>query len=85
MIIRKAWNSAVSPMLCRILDELGISWTVDASNGHGEIVIEMDEMDDARLLSLWDELSDVRARYIDEKQRSTEIRAGQRSFWGGRA
>lgn len=83
--VRKAWNPVVSPIMCRMLDELGISWGIDAKDGHGTIVVEMDEVDDGRLLALWDELSDIRARYIDERQRSVEVTAGQLSLWGGHA
>lgn len=78
--IRKPWNPLLSPLVCRLLDELGIRWGVETEDGHGAIIIEMDGADDARLLAVWDELSDLRVRYIDARQRSIGI---QTSFLEG--
>lgn len=68
--IKKTWEPVLGQILCDVLEELDIEWTIAVDDGHGAIVIEMDFSDDAKLLAIWDELSDIRARYLDAKQRS---------------
>lgn len=78
--IRRAWHPLLSATICRILDEIGINWTLHTGNGRAVIIIEMDSNDDARLLALWDELTDLRVQYIDARQRSVGV---QTSFLEG--
>lgn len=73
--IRQPWKPMWGKQICGILDDLRITWRLTTDNGRGAIIIEMDEADDQRFLALWDELSDIRARYIDAKQRSAAVQA----------
>lgn len=73
--IRQPWKPMFGKQICGILDDLGITWRLATDNGRGAIIIEMDESDDQRFLALWDELSDIRARYIDQRQRSVAVQA----------
>jgi len=68
--VKKTWNGASSALLCYVLDQLELRWMIRADNGRGSLIIEMDDEDDARLLGIWEELSDIRARYLDARQRS---------------
>ena len=59
----------------------GISCRVDRSNGQGpRLTISMKEGDDLRLLALWDELTQLRVLYLEERQRQ---RVEQLSFLEG--
>ena len=56
-------------LLTPCLRALEISHRVDRSNGKGpRLMITMKEGDDLRLLALWDELTDLRLRYLEARQ-----------------
>lgn len=79
MRIRIPWNDG-SLIMLDVLGHLGISVDFDSDNGQGQLVVRMDEEDDARMLALWDELTDLRVRYIDARQGEV---AEQLSYLGG--
>jgi len=66
--IRIPWDEEGSLALAWTLIRLGIDVRFAADNGTGALLIYMDQKDDQAVLALWDELSDLRVRYIEAKQ-----------------
>ena len=66
--IRIPWDEEGSLALAWTLIRLGIEVRFAADNGTGALLIYLDEEDDQAVLALWDELSDLRVRYIEAKQ-----------------
>ena len=66
--IRIPWDEEGSLALAWTLIRLGIDVRFAADNGTGALLIYLDEEDDQAVLALWDELSDLRVRYIEAKQ-----------------
>lgn len=76
MRIKIPWNDG-SLVMVEVLGYLGIPVDFDSDDGQGQLIVRMDEEDDARMLALWDELTDLRVRYLDAKQ---EMVATQLSY-----
>lgn len=68
LTITKPWDEQGSLALVRALTYLGIVCRFQNDNGRGAIIMDLDDADDQALLRLWDELTDLRVRYIDAKQ-----------------
>ena len=66
--IRVPWDEEGSLAMVRVLGYLVIDVRFAADNGTGVLVIYMDQKDDEAVLALWDELSELRVRYIEAKQ-----------------
>jgi len=66
--IRIPWDEEGSLALAWTLIRLGIDVRFAADNGTGALLIYMDDKDDSAVLALWDELSELRVRYIEAKQ-----------------
>ncbi|HUW94552.1 MAG TPA: hypothetical protein VMW58_02095 [Anaerolineae bacterium] len=66
--IRIPWDEEGSLALAWTLIRLAIDVRFAADNGTGALLIYMNQKDDAAVLALWDELSELRVRYIEAKQ-----------------
>ena len=66
--IRIPWDEEGSLALAWTLIRLGIEVRFAAENGTGALLIYLDQEDDQAVLALWDELSELRVRYIEAKQ-----------------
>ncbi len=67
--IKIPWDRKGSLTLVRCLRQLGIHCQFNPESRQGSVSIDMDDEADARVLALWDELSDLRVRFIEENQR----------------
>jgi len=66
--IRIPWDEEGSLALVWTLIRLGIDVRFAADNRTGALLIYLDEEDDQAVLALWDELTDLRVRYIEARQ-----------------
>ena len=66
--IRIPWDEEGSLALARVLGYLGIDVRFAADNGTGALLIYLDDGDDQAVLALWDELTDLRVRYMEARQ-----------------
>lgn len=66
--IRIPWDEDGSLALAEALIHLGITVRFHADNGKGSLLIYLDEEDDAAVLALWDELTDLRVTYMEARQ-----------------
>lgn len=74
-------NEANLVILTACLGALDIEFRLERGNGQvPRLLVIMDAEDDARLLGLWERLTDLRMRYIETRQ---FITVEQLSFLGG--
>ena len=66
--VRIPYSEEMPLAFLKALEEIGIPCRFMAENGSGALLITMGDEEDAQLLSLWDELTDLRLRYIEAKQ-----------------
>ena len=66
--IKIPWDAEGSLALAWTLIRLGVEVKFASDNGTGALLIYLDDADDEAVLALWDELTDLRVRYIEARQ-----------------
>ena len=60
---------AFTPVLLSLLTTMGIGTRMIPDDGHGPLLeVLLDDEKDERLLALWDQLTDLRVRFIEANQ-----------------
>ena len=75
--IRIPWDEESSLALIESLLILDIDCRFGGDNGTGIFSVYLDDADDGALLRLWDELSHLRVKYIDAKQKELDQQEGE--------